>query len=153
MSCCRQFIPKIKAQCYSQKLWKLSWAMGRQCWNFGAWEGAGALAIFSIPWSWSGTALVWQARCMAFGRPLKVPAAHISDGQTENQGYLVFPGVSHRWDMIMFTFKVMSFPEPCESAWFTAFITDTARYIISLTIWVKRDIDQQLLCFLNAITG
>lgn len=52
MSCCRQFIPKIKAQCYSQKLWKLSWAMGRQCWNFGAWEGAGALAIFSIPWSW-----------------------------------------------------------------------------------------------------
>lgn len=52
-------------------------------------------------------------------------------------------------EAIMFTSKVTSFLEPPDAACFSSCLTDTALHIISLTIWWTRDIDQQLVCFLN----
>lgn len=51
--------------------------------------------------------------------------------------------------VITFTSKVTSFPESPDSAHVTSSVTDTALHVISPLIWMTRNLDQQLVCFLS----
>lgn len=100
---------------------------------------------------------VWQPRCVALGRCLEVRAALASDHLAEHQGswffnvfqmYFLLSQVG-RW--LRDHFQGHLLPGASYCAWFSSFVAGTALHIISLTIWVTRDTDQQLVHFLNTV--